>query len=261
MKLKNLRTKIAVLFVASALFLGVGISPIFVSAEEPTETTETTTEIAGSTDDTQAPEEIPADEETDEISPETNPETGTETETETEIEPDEQKKEDHSFEEFLAWTEQEAERYGYGEQYKAAIEAIKTAATQKQVTLSTFMTLGLALAIIGYILYKKISDRKFRKAVAGLVGDIHVQAGKINELVKGTNDNSKTERELKEELAQSIANLNKLTKGLASFVTGFLRFTDGVKLQDNKKTEVQTNCLNALKEMNGEVGADENNKE
>lgn len=172
-----------------------------------------------------------------------------------------------TFDDFLVWSQKEAEKYGYGDEYAAAIEAIKTAATQEQVTLSTIASLLVATAVIAYVIYSKIKDRGFKNAVIELKAELETQRKGVNSLIDGENAildgenklldsgnaNGKTAEELK-------AEMQTIKRGFSAFVSAFLRFTDGIKLGDNKKTEVQTNCLNALKEIDGEVKVDENNK-
>ena len=166
----------------------------------------------------------------------------------------------NTFETFLAWTEKEAERYGYGNEYKDALEAIKTAATTKQVTISTLASVGLAAAIVCYIIYKKITDKKFRQQVASLLLSYKQQVEKLNELVEGTNENTKTEQEIKQEEAELKAQMQKTTEALACLIGGFMHFADGVAMKDTKKAEVQRDCINALRKIDGEVVVDESNK-
>ena len=166
----------------------------------------------------------------------------------------------HTFENFLAWTEQEAERYGYGDEYTAALEAIKTAATTKQVTLSTVASFALVAVFIAYLIYKKITDKKFRDSVAALVKTSLEQFDKLNELVDGTNANGKTEEEIKAEEQALKEELKKTNKALSNLISGFLHFTDGVAMKAGKKAEVQRDCMNALHEVDG-VNANENHEE
>lgn len=172
-----------------------------------------------------------------------------------------------TFEDFLTWSQKEAEKYGYGDEYAAAIEAIKAAATQEQVTLATIASLLVAVAVIAYVIYSKIKDRGFKNAVIELKAELETQRKGVNSLIDGENAildsenkllnsgnaNGKTVEELK-------AEIQTIKRGFSAFISAFLRFADGIKLGDNKKTEVQTNCLNALKEIDGEVKVGENHE-
>jgi hypothetical protein len=64
-----------------------------------------------------------------------------------------------------------------------------------------------------------------------------------------------TQNEVKRLEAQGLL----LQHGLKDFTTAFLRFADGVKIGDAKKSEVQSNCISAIKSFD-EVTGDENNK-
>ena len=179
--------------------------------------------------------------------------------------------EETTFEDFLTWAQKEAEKYGYGDEYTAAMEAIKAAATQKQVTLSTIASAALAITVLVLLVYYKCKDKKFKDAIIAindkLDGKLDTQRDGLNSLIDGENallegKNQMLDCETKngqktEELKTEV---QAIKKGFSAFISAFLRFTDGVKLGDNKKTEVQTNCLNALKEIDGEVRADEDNK-
>ena len=166
----------------------------------------------------------------------------------------------NTFENFLAWTEKEAERYGHGDLYKDALESIKTAATTRQVTLSTLSSLAIVVCLIAYILYKKITDKKFRQQVAILILSYQELVQKLNELVAGTNENTKTEQEIKKEEAELKSEMKKTTEALACLIGGFMHFAEGIALKDTKKAEVQRDCINGLKKIDGEVVVDESNK-
>lgn len=184
------------------------------------------------------------------------------------IAPEQEEKPETTFDDFLAWAQQEANRYGYGEDFAGAIEAIKAAATQKQVTISTIASVALALGILAYIIVKHIREKGFKTSLVKLVKTFDE---KMDNSIKGTNAlidgentliedetaNGKTAKETKEDVAA-------LKRCMGLFISAFLRFTDGVKLGDNKKTEVQSNLLNALKEINtltSEEGASNENNE
>lgn len=236
--MKKFIKKLLMATAAIALAFGFGIAPINASAEETAETPEISAETGEISNDGTAGEKTPVE-----------GETGVET----------------TFDNFLAWAQTEADRYGYGEDFAGAVEAVKTAATQKQVTISTIASVGLALTVIGFIIFHKIKDKKYKAALIELAGKLD---GKLDDSIKGTNalidgENALIDGETAngKTAADTKAEVQSIKRCLSAFVFAFLRFTDGVKLGENKKTEVQANCLNALKEIDGEVKADENYKE
>lgn len=161
--------------------------------------------------------------------------------------------EEHSFESFLEWSKNEAEKYGYGNEYENALKAIEAAASKEQVTLSTIMSSVLAFSILAYIVYKKIEDKKFKNDISNiskkLDGDFVSLIDKIRELVDGTNNNTETELEIKKKEEEIIAELNVNKKALKNLINAFMHFSDGIKLKDTKKAEVQRDCLSALEKI------------
>lgn len=248
--MKRFIKKVLMVIASFAVAFSFSFAPITASAEEFIETPEITAETPEISNATVSGEETP--EEVENNAEKGN--AGTET----------------TFEDFLTWAQGEAERYGHGDEYAAAMEAIKAAATQKQVTISTVFSCLVALVVIVSIVYNKIKDKSYKKAIIELKGllekKLDSQLKGLNSLIDGENTildretkmldseaaNGKTTEELK-------AEVKSIKKAFSAFISAFLRFTDGVKLGDNKKTEVQTNCLNALKEIDGEV-KDEDNK-
>lgn len=250
--MKKLITKIllaATTFVASLGFMG---GPVYAYAEETsvveTPSAETSTEAPNTPDDS-AQTPTTDDSATTEETPETDK--------------SEENTEDlgHTFDDFLAWAEQEANRYGYGDEYASALEAIKTAATQEQVTISTIGSFLLMAAIIAYTIYKKVTDKKFKDDVSDLSKSLNAQFEKLKELVDGTNNNTKTEEEIKAEEQALKEETAKVKNALENLINGFMHFSSHVGMKDEYKAEVQRDCAKALKSIDGEVNADEDNKE
>ena len=289
--MRNFTRKILLAVAAFAVGVGYTYAPMVVSAEEtgeavdlPVETSEAVQEESVEDVETSSPEIKETDSKQEEMTSETEesatvsedsaeaPENSVETPTtddnaNVEEIPDTEEKDEnsvdlqHTFESFLAWTEQEAERYGYGDQYTAALEAIKTAATQKQVTLSTIGSFALALVIVAYIVYKKVTDKKFKDNVSSLSTSLNAQFEKLKELVDGTNSNTKTEEEIKAEEQALKEEMQKTKNALENLINGFMHFSSHVNMKDEHKTEVQRDCAKALKSIDGEVEADEDHKE
>ncbi len=232
--MRNLKLKILAAFAAVALSFGWVLSPVAVSADG----------IAENTQESVVVEEVIEMEETSEKTDEKTPVLESETNT---------------FENFLAWAEKEADRYGYGDEYRLAFEDIKNAATTKQVTISTAVNAVLLLAGIVYIVYKKVTDKKNLAKLADLSGQTTAQAKKLNELVDATNDNSKTEEEIKKETAELKADMKKTQEAISGLINGFMHFAESVKFKETKKDEVRRDCTNALKSIDG-VTNNENNE-
>lgn len=168
--------------------------------------------------------------------------------------------EENTFENFIAWAEKEAERYGYGDEYRRAFEDIKNAATTKQVTIATVVNALLWIVGIAYIIYKKVTDKKKLASLVEIVKQASAQAQKLNELVDATNNNSKTEEQIKKETEDLKVEMKKTNEALAGLINGFMHFAENVKLKETKKDEVRRDCTNALKSIDGEVTSNENDK-
>ena len=240
--MRKLKLKIVTVFAALAIVFGGTIPPVLAFAEE---TQENTSVFVEETTDNSSFEEVVEEEETSEKTAENEPilESGKNT-----------------FENFLEWAEQEADRYGYGDEYRLAFEDIKNAATIKQVTISTVVNALLWLAGIVYIVYKKIVDKKKLQGLSDIVNQSAAQAKKLNELVDATNDNSKAEEEIKKETAELKAEMKKTSEALMGFINGFMHFAESVKMKETKKDEIRRDCTNALKKIDGEVVSNENNE-
>lgn len=246
--IKTFKKKLVGALAAIAILFSFTFSPIAVLAEEPTseQINQQTSEIVAETSDSEAVDEIPKEEENVENTQENSAVLESETNT---------------FENFLAWAEKEADRYGYGDEYRLAFEDIKNAATTKQVTISTVVNALLWLLGVAYIVYKKITDKKNLAKVGDLIQQASAQAKKLNELVDATNKNSKTEEEIRKETEDLKAEMQKTTKALTDFINGFMHFADGVQLKNSRKEEVRRDCTNALKKIDGEVVSNENNED
>ena len=169
--------------------------------------------------------------------------------------------ETNTFENFLAWAEKEADRYGYGDEYRLAFEDIKNAATTKQVTISTVINSLLWVLGVGYIVYKKITDKKSLAKLSYIVSQAKTLLDKLNELVDATNENSNTGEKTRQETAELKAEMKKTAEALTGLINGFMHFADGVQLKNSRKDEVRRDCTNALKKIDGEVVSNENNED
>ena len=238
--MKKLKIKLMAAMMAVALAFGWVLSPVAVSAEEAQESV-----AVEETQESVSVEEVVEEEKTSEKAAE-----------ESAI----LESEENTFENFLAWAEKEADRYGYGDEYRMAFEDIKNAATTKQVTIATVVNALLWVAGIAYLVYKKVTDKKKMASLVEIVNQSTAQAKKLNELVDATNDNSKTEEEIKKETEALKAEMKKTNDALTGLINGFMHFADSVKMKETKKDEVRRDCTNALKSIDGEVVSNENNE-
>ncbi|MBO7165948.1 MAG: hypothetical protein J6V88_00300, partial [Kiritimatiellae bacterium] len=218
--MKKMITKLLLAVTAFAVSLGFMGAPVYAYAEDGSAVSAPSTETsAGVTDDgdNEPENSVQTPTTNDSASVEETPKTDEKGENTGDIE--------HGFQDFLSWVEQEANRYGYGDEYASALDAIKAAATEKQVTLSTMGSFLLMAATIAYTIYNKVKDKKFKDEVAGLSTGLNKQLEKMNELVKGTNSNTKTEEEIKAEEKALKEEATKIKNALESLINGFMHFS------------------------------------
>lgn len=233
--MKKFINKILIIAAASLGFFGFGLcGPLVASAEEVS-----------------VIEEVVETSENDALNDEISSDTVTDEETLEPTEKEEITADDTTFEDFLAWAGEQAEQYGYGDEFKAATEALKVAATTKQVTLSTVASAVLAVLVLVVVISNKIKEGKFKQAIVELSEKLDNQVDGTNALITGTNAGNKTGEKTEKEVEKANAEIASLKKTLSLFINAFMRFTDGVKMQTSKKEEVQTSLLNALKEVEG----------
>lgn len=137
----------------------------------------------------------------------------------------------HTFDEFLAYTQELADTYGYGEQYAKAVANIKNALTQKQFTIAMIGDVVLLVFLAFNILKKAKKDKK--------LDELEKQLKKLttgtNELVDATNGNS-----LKLETAEDTL---EAIKCVAVAMRGFISC---VKLPEETKQQILNVCDKAV---------------
>ncbi|MBQ8406921.1 MAG: hypothetical protein IJY38_03280, partial [Clostridia bacterium] len=114
----------------------------------------------------------------------------------------EDKTEKPDFDAFLAWAQEQADTFGYGNEFKQAIDAIKTAATQEQVTLSTIGSIAVAAVTLVYVIVQKIKDKKTRSDLVKLLETAQKQVKGTNDLIDEANTLDAVETETKKEVEQ-----------------------------------------------------------
>ena len=116
-------------------------------------------------------------------------------------------------------------------------------------------------ATIAYTIYNKIKDKKFKNDIAELSTGLNKQLEKLNELVNGTNTNTKTGGEIKEEEKALKEETTKIKNALESLINGFMHFTSAIRMSNVNKEEVRRDCIKALNCIDGEVKSNEDHKE
>lgn len=238
--MKKFIKKIMLACAVVSVSFGFAFAPVVAVAENADRTagTEVAQELETETTDTDT-ETLAPNEETDTETPKTEDDgTGALVENPT-------------FEEFLAAVQKEAEKYGLGEEYAKAIDNLKTAASTKQVTISTVCSAAVALGVLVYILYAKVKDRTLKKEVHELFKLSKGQNDGTNALIDEANAVEKAVKETDEKTTEAKKELDNVQTAMSCLISAFLAFSDGHKYNEAKKSEVERNCVKALKMIDG----------
>ena len=201
-----------------------------------------------------AEEELPETNTTETVVPETK---------------EESKTEDITFDDLFDVFGNIAESEGYGSEWGRVISQLKTAASEKQVTLSTIAVCAMLSVFIAYLVFKRIKRKNWINTFKKLSDDLQAISTSVNNQVKGTNAlideanaNVKMCAETKAEAKIVQEEEKKIEKALSCLITAFMAFSEGHKYNEAKKSQVEINCTHALKELESLGGnAHENNQE
>jgi hypothetical protein len=161
-----------------------------------------------------------------------------------------------------------AESEGYGSEWERIITQLKTAATEKQVTLSTVSVVVMLAVFIAYLVFKAVKRKEWKKTFKQLSDDLRAVSAVANEQLKGTNAlideanaNVKVSEKTKAETETIKKEEQKIEKALSLLISAFMTFSEGCKYSASKKSVVEINCAQALKELESLGGqADENHE-
>lgn len=161
-----------------------------------------------------------------------------------------------------------AESEGYGSEWERIIDQLKTAASEKQVTLSTVAVVVMLAVFIAYLVFKAVKRKEWKKTFKQLSDDLRAVSSVANEQLKGTNAlideanaNVKVSEKTKAETETIKREEQKIEKALSLLINAFMTFSEGCKYSASKKSVVEINCAQALKELESLGGqADENHE-
>ena len=223
-----------VAFLAVCLGFGIGMKYPEASAEEPADTSQD----VGS-EDLSGADESAQDSATDSVTE--PPASDTE----------EKPVPDYDLDDFLAWVQEYAEAAGLGNEFANAVEAIKTAASEKQVTISTIISVGVLLTVIVLLIKRILSDKKTARLVAEISEQLKAQTEGTNGLIDESNANGKAVTETKAKADRTADALGHIVKGLSTLAS---RTNIGAAY----KEQIQTEFNAAEKSLGG--ASDESDK-
>lgn len=227
-----------VAFLAVCLGFGIGMKYPEANAEEPADTSQDvgSEDLSGTSESAQ---DSSADSATDSVTE--PPASDTE----------EKPSPDYDLDDFLAWVQEYADAAGLGNEFAAAVEAIKTAVSEKQFTISTIISVGVLLTVIVLLIKRILSDKKTARLVAEISEQLKAQTEGTNGLIDESNANGKAVTETKDKADRTADALGHIVKGLSTLAS---RTNIGAAY----KEQIQTEFNAAEKSLGG--AADESDK-
>lgn len=153
---------------------------------------------------------------------------------------------------FLAYVQKYADQAGIGDDYAKAVEAIKTAASKKQVTLSTIACVAEFVVFFVFIIYSKHKNGSLKKSMIELSEKLDLQVKGTNGLIDGSNANGQTATETKQEVGEMKNDIKALKSGLAYLLSGLSSFVERFNIGAASKENVKREFNRAVKEIDGE---------
>jgi len=96
---------------------------------------------------------------------------------------------DFDLDDFLAFVQKYADEAGIGNEYKKAVEAIRTAASRKQVTLSTVASVVQLAVFLAYLISTHVRNGKLKKQLKEVSEKLDAQIKGTNGLIDESNAN------------------------------------------------------------------------
>lgn len=146
---------------------------------------------------------------------------------------------------FLAWVQKYADEAGIGDEYAKAVEAIKAAASEKQVTISTVASVAQLIVFVVYLIYINVKNGKLKKQLKEVSEKLDLQLKGTNGLIDESNANGETGQSTKKEV-------EALTKAMAFYAKSFMQFVDRTNIGAASKEAIKHDLNAAIREIDGE---------
>lgn len=225
---------VIIIFCAFILGVGIGVSSQNASAEELTSGADSVQD--NSSVDLSSEDETSQDSENDSV---------------TEPPVDDTETPEYDLDDFLAWVQGYADAAGLGNEFANAVEAIKTAVSEKQFTISTIISVGVLLTVIVLLIKEHLSKKNLAKLLAEVSEQLKAQTEGTNGLIDESNANGKVVTETKDKADRTADALWHIVKGLSTLAS---RTNIGAAY----KEQIQEEFNAAEKSLGG--AADESNK-
>lgn len=154
---------------------------------------------------------------------------------------------------FLDFMQKTADEAGIGDEYRKAVEAIKTAATEKQVTISTIASVAQLAVFIVYLIYLNVKNGKLKKAIIELSEKLDTQLKGTNGLIDESNANGELGKNTNKQVEEIKTDVNALKRSQIYTLNGLATFVDRFNIGAASKETVRTQFNKAAGEIDGAI--------
>ena len=156
---------------------------------------------------------------------------------------------DFDLDDFLAFVQKYADEAGIGNEYKKAVEAIKTAASRKQVTLSTVASVVQLAVFVVYLISTNVRNGRLKKQLKELSEKLDAQIKGTNGLIDESNANGVTGQTTKKAVEQVRKDVRGIEKAIECLLTGFTILTDRFNIGAESKETIKREFNRAAREI------------
>ena len=156
---------------------------------------------------------------------------------------------DFDLDDFLAFVQKYADEAGIGNEYKKAVEAIRTAASRKQVTLSTVASVVQLAVFVVYLISTNVRNGRLKKQLKELSEKLDAQIKGTNGLIDESNANGVTGQTTKKAVEQVRKDVRGIEKAIECLLTGFTILTDRFNIGAESKETIKREFNRAAREI------------
>lgn len=147
---------------------------------------------------------------------------------------------------FLAWVQKYADQAGIGSEYAKAVEAIKAAASEKQVTISTVASVAQLAVFVVYLIYTNVKNGRLKKQLKEVSEKLDLQLKGTNGLIDESNHNGQTGEDTRKDV-------EAMKKAFGNFTKAFMQFADRTNIGAASKEAIKHDLNAAIREIDGET--------
>lgn len=162
---------------------------------------------------------------------------------------------------FLAFVQKYADEAGIGNEYKKAVEAIRTAASRKQVTLSTVASVVQLAVFVVYLISTNIRNGRLKKQLKEVSEKLDAQIRGTNGLIDESNANGVTGQTTKKAVEQVRKDVRGIEKAIECLLTGFTILTDRFNIGAESKETIKREFNRAAREIEHAAAKEQTDEE